>query len=276
MPPAARSSLLAAAFLATLGLPAGAEQAALPSAVVGIDLLPGWREPGGARVAAIELRLAPGWHTYWRVPGDSGIPPQFDWSASENLAGVTYEWPRPGVFESFGEAMFGYADALVLPVVLTPERPDAPIEARVDVLFGLCNDICVPVAARLEARIEPSAPADGREKIERALADRPVGAKAAGVTRARCSLGAGATGATLTAEIDFAAPPPPGVAAVIEADRPDLWIGVPQTRVEGRRLRAVAPVESASGSGVALDRGGLRLTLIDPRRAIDIRGCASG
>lgn len=278
MPAASRFRLLVVALAAVLGHPAAAEpDASLPAGVTGIELLPGWRAADGAHVAAIELRLAPGWHTYWRVPGASGLPPQFDWSASRNLAAVAYEWPRPIVFESFGEEMIGYEDALVLPVVLTPERTDAPVEAQVDVLFGLCKDICVPVSARLEARLDPAGPPGRRAEIERAMADRPLAAAAAGVTRARCSLGAGADGAILTAEVDFAAPPPAGLTAVIEADdRPDLWIGVAETRVEGRRLRATAPVEAAAGSGLTLDRRDLRLTLIDHRRAIDIRGCPAG
>lgn len=284
MPAASRPILLAAALAAALAGPAAAvEPGALPAAVTGMALLPGWRQPDGTHVAAIEIRLAPGWHTYWRVPGASGLPPQFDWSASTNLAAVAYEWPRPTVFDSFGEPMIGYEDRLVLPVVLRPERPDAPIGARVDLLVGLCNDICIPAEARLEAVLDPrrdaAAPAAaGRAAIERALADRPVDAAAAGVTRARCALGVDAAGdATLTAEIDFAAPPPAGLTAVIEADdRPDLWIGVPETRVEGRRVRAVAPLEAARGSGLAVDRESVRLTLIDSRRAVDIQGCSAG
>ena len=53
-------------------------------------------------MAAVEIRLAPGWHTYWRVPGEAGIPPRFDWSGSQNLAAVAYEWPRPEIIVSYG------------------------------------------------------------------------------------------------------------------------------------------------------------------------------
>ena len=67
-----------------------------------VGTLDGWRQPDGSRLAAVEIRLAPGWHTYWRVPGDAGIPPSFDWSGSSNLASVAYEWPRPEIFDSFG------------------------------------------------------------------------------------------------------------------------------------------------------------------------------
>jgi DsbC/DsbD-like thiol-disulfide interchange protein len=48
----------------------------------------------GALEAGIEIRLAPGWKTYWRYPGDSGIPPRFDWSNSRNVAGATVAFPH--------------------------------------------------------------------------------------------------------------------------------------------------------------------------------------
>ncbi len=69
----------------------------MPDAVRSVDLLAGWREPDGSRIAAIAIDLAPGWYTYWRIPGEAGIAPRFDWSRSRNLASVAAEWPRPGL-----------------------------------------------------------------------------------------------------------------------------------------------------------------------------------
>ncbi|MBO0715897.1 MAG: cytochrome C biogenesis protein, partial [Rhizobiales bacterium] len=48
--------------------------------------------------AGIEIRLDPGWHTYWRDPGDSGAPPTFDFSSSENVKSVNVLWPAPERF----------------------------------------------------------------------------------------------------------------------------------------------------------------------------------
>jgi len=50
---------------------------------------------GTVRRAGIEIRLAPGWKTYWRYPGDSGIPPRFDFSQSKNVKSVTVRYPAP-------------------------------------------------------------------------------------------------------------------------------------------------------------------------------------
>ncbi len=96
------------------------------------------------------------------------------------------------------------------------------------------------------------------------------------MTAARCAVSLDATGPTVTAEVTFAAPPGPGLTTVIEAAaRPDLWIGPAETETDGRSVRATARVESLGDGGLALDRRGLRLTLLDARRAIDIRGCAA-
>jgi DsbC/DsbD-like thiol-disulfide interchange protein len=74
----------------------------------------------GGHMAAVELQLAPGWKTYWRSPGDAGIPPSFDWSGSENVKSVRLHWPAPEVFEANGMQTIGYHERLVLPVEITP------------------------------------------------------------------------------------------------------------------------------------------------------------
>jgi DsbC/DsbD-like thiol-disulfide interchange protein len=181
------------------------------------------------------------------------------------------------VFQSLGVPTIGYHDALVLPVILTPEVAGAPVEATVDLFFGVCNDICIPAEARLTARFDAGSADGDRASIERALAARPVGARAAGVTEARCTIAARGDGHAISAEIDFLAPPGPGLTTVIEAEgRPDLWIDAAETRTEGRVLRATARVDALRPGGLVVDRRGLRLTLLDDTRAIDIRGCPGG
>src|ERR1700716_4489685 len=59
-----------------------------------VRLLAGSRS-GAVLLGGIAIRLQPGWHTYWRTPGDSGVPPRFDFSKSENVEAVTVLWPAP-------------------------------------------------------------------------------------------------------------------------------------------------------------------------------------
>jgi DsbC/DsbD-like thiol-disulfide interchange protein len=271
--------LLAAALLCSLPALARAADPVPPQPVAEVGLVAGWQEADGTQVAALDIRLAPGWHTYWRVPGMNGIPPVFDWSASRNLEAVGYEWPRPIVFDSFGSPTIGYKGALTLPLRLTPADPAQPVEIDLDLFFGVCKDICVPAEARVLAVLDPAAPeppAEGRARIEAALAARPLPAAEGGVTAARCVLGSGAEGPRVEAEITFRHAPGAAAILVIEAPgRPEIWIGEAAARSSGNRLLASARIDGGGGP-LALDRDGLRLTVIDGAHAVDIRGCASG
>jgi DsbC/DsbD-like thiol-disulfide interchange protein len=271
-----RPLLAPLAVCAAAALPVAANaQATAAGGQASVAILGGWRQPDGSRLAAIEIRLNPGWHTYWRVPGDAGIPPSFDWGGSKNLASVTTEWPRPVLFDSDGIQTIGYSGTVVLPVRLVPRDPRAPMDLALAVFFGVCADICVPNQAEAVALIAPDAPPEGRPEIEAALAARAESAAEAGVTRVTCTLAPAADGYEIAAEISFADAPGPGQVAVLEADQPDLWVGAATSRTEGRTVSARAPVEVPGSAGPMLQRSGLRLTVIDGRRAVDIQGCAA-
>ena len=98
-----------AAVLAAIALAGAAPAAAqsVPDNVVRAELRPGWTTPDGTRIAALHLVLAPGWKTYWRSPGDAGIPPEFDWKGSRNLGSVTFRCPRQEIYERNGCSTLG-------------------------------------------------------------------------------------------------------------------------------------------------------------------------
>ena len=73
--------------------------------------------------AGIQIELNKGWKTYWRCPGEVGIPPQVDWSASQNVKNVRFEWPAPERFTAFGIENFGYKGEVVFPLQINLERP---------------------------------------------------------------------------------------------------------------------------------------------------------
>ena len=86
---AARTLACAATLGAAMLLPTGASaQGRVDSPVVAAEILPGWTSASGTRIAALHLTLTPGWHTYWRIPGEAGIAPRFDWGRSQNVASV--------------------------------------------------------------------------------------------------------------------------------------------------------------------------------------------
>ena len=56
----------------------------------------------------IEVRLDDGWKTYWRSPGDAGIPPFVEWDGSTNLSVANFQWPAPVRFNYYDLETFGY------------------------------------------------------------------------------------------------------------------------------------------------------------------------
>ena len=100
--------------------------------------------------AGIEIRLGPGWKTYWRHPGDSGIPPTFDFNASENVKTVTVLWPAPQRLPYDGGVSIGYKDTVVLPLHILPLEPEKPAVLRVKLEYGVCEALCMLAEAKAE------------------------------------------------------------------------------------------------------------------------------
>jgi DsbC/DsbD-like thiol-disulfide interchange protein len=229
-------------------------------------LLPGWQTDAGTFMAALELDLAPGWKTYWRSPGEAGIPPSFDWSGSRNLGGVTIHWPRPDVFLTSGMQSIGYHDRLVLPVEITPADPGLPVVLRATVDLGVCEDICIP--AQVIVGVDLTAPGAMDGSIAAALADRPRIA-AGGAT---CDVGLAQGGLSVTARVTLPALRGPEV-VVIEARAPGLWVSDTASARQGDRLVATADVIAAADAPLALDRSRMVVTVIGQGEAVEIAGC---
>lgn len=115
-----------------------------------VRLLAGSRS-GNVLLGGIAFQLQPGWKTYWRTPGDSGVPPRFDFSASENVEAVTVLWPAPTKFDDgAGGHSLGYHDQIVLPLRIVAKSTDKPVTLRADISYAVCERICIPVDAKVD------------------------------------------------------------------------------------------------------------------------------
>lgn len=99
----------------------------------------------GALDGAIEIELAPGWKTYWRTPGDAGVPPRFDFSASDNAQGGHVEFPAPERYDDGYAASNVYHDRVVLPVRFQVPDASKPVSLDVTLDIGICEEVCIPV-----------------------------------------------------------------------------------------------------------------------------------
>jgi len=115
-----------------------------------VRLLAGSRS-GAVLLGGIGFLLQPGWKTYWRTPGDSGVPPRFDFSKSDNVEAVTVLWPAPQKFDDgAGGVSLGYRDQVVLPLRIVPRNVDKPVTLRADINYAVCEKLCIPVDANAE------------------------------------------------------------------------------------------------------------------------------
>jgi DsbC/DsbD-like thiol-disulfide interchange protein len=120
---------------------------------------------GDYLIAGVQIRLEPGWKTYWRMPGDSGVPPSFDWSGSKNLKSAEVLYPAPHRFTDASGTAIGYEDEVVFPVRVTPERAGEPIELKVNVDYGLCKTLCIPNQADLSIELPAQAEGEGDDPL---------------------------------------------------------------------------------------------------------------
>ncbi|GAC1332988.1 MAG: protein-disulfide reductase DsbD family protein [Bradyrhizobium sp.] len=118
-----------------------------------VRLLAGSRS-GAVLLGGIAFQLQPGWKTYWRTPGDSGVPPRFDFSKSENIEAVTVLWPAPATFDDgAGGHSLGYHDQIILPLRIVAKNADKPVTLRAAINYAVCEKLCIPVEANAELPI---------------------------------------------------------------------------------------------------------------------------
>ena len=107
----------------------------------------------GGRVfrAGVEIKLKEGWKTYWRYPGDSGVPPMLDFSKSQNVKAVTVLYPVPTRFpDGAGGSSIGYKGAVILPLHVVPQDAAKPVTLNLKLDYAACEKLCVPAEAKLE------------------------------------------------------------------------------------------------------------------------------
>ena len=94
----------------------------------------------GVWQAGVLVELEPGWKTYWRMPGDTGIPPQFDWTGSTNSEAVEVSFPVPRRFNDLSGEAIGYHDRVVFPLLVKSSKPDDPVHLQLNMFFAVCKE----------------------------------------------------------------------------------------------------------------------------------------
>ncbi len=131
----------------------------------GVRLIAGARPAGAPQLrAGVEIRLARGWHTYWRYPGDAGVPPQFSFAGSSNVKQVDVLWPAPERKVDSGGTSIGYSTGVIFPLRVVAQEAGKPVALRLRLQYAICEKLCVPAEARGDLTL-----ASGRASQDAAL-----------------------------------------------------------------------------------------------------------
>ncbi len=142
---------------------------------------------GGHYEAGVDLTMAPGSHTYWKIPGEAGVPPVFTFNGSENVAAAVVSFPVPSRISEEGIDAFGYGDGVVFPVAVTPVDRGKPSVLHADVTYAVCNKICVPGHGEATLTLTPRGAPVGGDDVTAALAKVPKPVPSAPLSIARVS-----------------------------------------------------------------------------------------
>lgn len=226
---------------------------------------------GDTAAAGLEIRLAPHWKTYWRYPGDAGVPLQISWAGSYNVLGVEMAWPAPRRFsDGSGTFSIGYKGTVLFPLTVTLANPKEPARLHLMVDFAVCEALCLPAQAEFslvldghDAQKADAAIAQGRASVPVAAA--PGGAQAPAVTAV--SVDHSKSPAELVVEARVANP-----MADLFVEGPTASWALPlpkKTALPGGQARFTVPLDGAP-PGAAFEGTKLTFTLVDLPKAIQV------
>jgi DsbC/DsbD-like thiol-disulfide interchange protein len=236
--------------------------------------LVGARAAADGRVlrAGVEIKLKPGWKTYWRYPGDSGVPPVLDFSESQNVKAVTVLYPAPMRFaDGGGGSSIGYKGDVILPLHVVPQDAGKPVSLHLKLAYAACEKLCVPAQAELELALTGADSAqEGAVSAAEARVPKAgtIGDRGAFAVRA---VGREAGSGKPRIVVDVAAPAGEAVALFAEGPTAQWALPLPET-ISGAPtgLQRFAFELDGLPPGTKPDGATLRLTVVAGDRAIEV------
>jgi DsbC/DsbD-like thiol-disulfide interchange protein len=218
-------------------------------------------------LAGVEIQLTPGWHTYWRDPGDSGVPPTFHFAGSENVKSVVVLWPAPKRFpDGAGGYSIGYLEGVIFPLRVMPKDTARALMLHLKLGYAVCEKLCVPADADLRLKLIGS----GTEAaaIARAMARVPRRvALGVGTSLAIRSVRLDETGRVV---VDIAAPDGVPVDVFAEGPTPEWSLPLPEMIGTEPGVRRFAFKLDGLPPGARAEGAALTLTAVSPDDAVEV------
>jgi DsbC/DsbD-like thiol-disulfide interchange protein len=229
---------------------------------------------GGAPTlrAGIAMRIDPGWKTYWRYAGDSGLPPAFDFTGSENVKSVTVLWPAPRRFaDGAGGNSIGYIGEVVFPLQVVAQDAGRPVNLRLKADYGVCEKLCIPASGKAQLQLTGGASSQDTALTEAELrVPKPAALDAAGPLSVR-AVHRKVTTSRQRVIVDVTAPKGTEVEIFAEGPTPQWSLPLPEpveNGPDGTRRFAFDVDGVPPGSGIAAAQ--IKLTLVAGNDAIEV------
>lgn len=222
----------------------------------------------GTLRAGIEIKLQPNWHTYWRYPGDSGVPPRFSFAGSNNIKAARVSFPAPHLFSDEGGNSIGYKNTVIFPVEIVPKDASRPVIARLRIEYAVCEKLCIPAegTADLPLAAGPSTQ-DAALAAAEASVPKKIDAADIGLTARRVN-----DAAKPLVAVDLKSTSEAPVAIFVEGPSPEWALPIPKPaqgapaghRQFGFELDGLPPGLSPKGSY------DLTFTVVEGGRAVEV------
>ena len=200
--------------------------------------------------AGIEIKMQPGWKTYWRYPGDSGVPPRFDFSGSENLKDAKVLFPAPHLFTDATGHSLGYKNSAVFPLVIAPQQPGKPVRLRMKIDYAVCEKLCVPAEGSAELTLGSGASARNADlSAAEARVPRTVPAAQISLTAKRVT-----AAAKPMVNVDLAASAGQSVELFVEGPTPEWALPIPSLRKARQRVVRASLLSSTACHPASIPR----------------------
>jgi DsbC/DsbD-like thiol-disulfide interchange protein len=222
--------------------------------------------------AGVEIRLDPGWKTYWRYPGDTGIPPTFDFGGSENVKSVAVRWPAPEQFpDGAGGHSIGYVGDIILPLLVTPADTAQAATVHMKLSYAVCGNLCVPAEANLQLELSGNGAGEATlDAAEHLVPKRVALGVDAGNGLAIRSVHSETDGEHERVVVEVAAPEGAPASLFVEGPTPDWALPLPEQAGPAAPVRRFAFDLDGLPPGAQAKGATLIFTLVSGNSSIEV------
>ncbi len=226
-------------------------------------------DEAGNPAAALEIVLEPGWKTYWRTPGEGGLPTVFEFGESRNLAHAEAAYPAPRRYDDGYSITNTYEGRVLFPIAFAAALPSAPVTLDVAVNMGVCEVICIPMQVHASVTLAPNeADTAALAIVEEALGRLPQAPEPGTFEIADIDIAETEGG---DVAVTVAAIVPQAFGAELFVEGPEGWYqsAAHQTARDGNRLTFEFVLWTTEEGAVLASGAPLKFTLVSAGAAIE-------